>query len=576
MKKIISIFILLFLFIINVKAVNAEGVETVRTGPYINGVFIKKILDNKTYYLQSQYIIRNQDGNFIYCLDPFSDLDTNVNYVTSNTNQAKISGISVDKWQRIQALIYFGYGYGNHYEVSWYSITQVAIWQLLRPDAQIFFTDKLNGTKTTKFDAKLAELNDLANNYLKVTKVPDITINYQDTKVITDDNLLGYHLLSNDSNITLANNNLTVKANFTGTREYEIVKGDNNSILFHQDNTQSLIYSKQAPYLTNKIKVTVTDGVFNLKFKMPKLHHSNCTSKANTVYGLYNAKDELLETYDLNKSLIFTSLTLPYGNYYVKEISHACNLLKDTNIYSYNLDRNSKDINIDLAEKVKTINLKKLACIGNTCQNEPQATFIIQDKTKTFKLTTDNKGLANLTLGMGTYNLKQISGLKDYELSQELTIDFNKYQEDVINLKLQDNIKKGNIKVTVVNENNEIIPNSLICLNVNNSLKCQKTNEQGITEYANLNYGNYNLKEENTPQPYLVNDTDYKVILNGNTLIKIVNQQEPIKEEKQPIITEDNTEQDIVNPETAIMDNSYLIILSISIIALLFSLVKIS
>ena len=105
-------------------------------------------------------------GHKIFVSYKYADDDVkNLNYSGSDTNQAYFANITEEEWNKVLLISYYGYGYinnnVNHTDLKWYTITQFMIWQVIPHGYDIYFTDKLNGKKITKYTSEIAEINSL-------------------------------------------------------------------------------------------------------------------------------------------------------------------------------------------------------------------------------------------------------------------------------------------------------------------------------------------------------------------------------------------------------------------------------
>ena len=114
------------------------------TGEYVPNMYIKKLKpDGSGRYQQGRVLRRSTDNVFVYCLQPFVDINNDYVYNITTDDYATILNITQQQWQRISLLSYYGYQYGNHTDLKWYYITQVLIWRTADPTANIFFTNTL-------------------------------------------------------------------------------------------------------------------------------------------------------------------------------------------------------------------------------------------------------------------------------------------------------------------------------------------------------------------------------------------------------------------------------------------------
>ena len=214
MKKLLFIFISMFLlFNINAKAIKVE------LSSYIPGVYIKKSNNTETRYMQVRWVNGSLTKHFLYCIDPFIDIDPNYDYKIENGATNAFANINFDTWQRLRAASHFGYGYKNHNSDEWYAVTQLVIWQIIEPNSVFYFTDTLNGNKTNKYDYMTDELYQLINDYLDVEDyyVSVNNLNHLDIYIPDSDD---YRLKNASFGEIFSINHLYFKETFNGERIY--------------------------------------------------------------------------------------------------------------------------------------------------------------------------------------------------------------------------------------------------------------------------------------------------------------------------------------------------------------------
>ena len=96
MKKILGGLIMVF-FLLMVGEVKALSFKE---GEFLNGEYINKVKDGKTYYMTIQYIYRD-DGKVVYCLEPFANFITGNGYIGYNFNYDGVTGLSKEQVRRI-------------------------------------------------------------------------------------------------------------------------------------------------------------------------------------------------------------------------------------------------------------------------------------------------------------------------------------------------------------------------------------------------------------------------------------------------------------------------------------------
>lgn len=156
-------FALLFCLNINVQADTTD--EGFKMSEYIDNMYIKKTRDDGSKeYKQGRILRRTSDNKFVYCLQPFVEINHNIAYNFTMKDYAQIMNLSEEKWQKIALIAYYGYQYGNHSADKWYYITQVMIWRVVAPNNEIFFTDTLKGERNDNlYASEIKEINDLVS-----------------------------------------------------------------------------------------------------------------------------------------------------------------------------------------------------------------------------------------------------------------------------------------------------------------------------------------------------------------------------------------------------------------------------
>lgn len=149
MYALISILFLTIFF--GITKVNAEEYigQAIWPSEKIANIYIRKYReDGYIKYQQGAFIRRSEDNKFVYCLQPYVDIDNNLPYYKiARSDFAVYLNMTEEQWQRISLLAYYGYQYKengyDHSAKKWYVITQVMIWRTAVPTSRIVFTDTL-------------------------------------------------------------------------------------------------------------------------------------------------------------------------------------------------------------------------------------------------------------------------------------------------------------------------------------------------------------------------------------------------------------------------------------------------
>lgn len=442
MKKILILLSMMILSLCLTKNVYAKKFEE---GDYINGDYIKKINGNKTEYLTMQFIVdKDNPQNIVYCLEPFAKFSNIADYLENDKGLGDYD-LTEEQKRKIELLMYYGYGYPGHEEPKWYSITQYLIWKTVEPKAQIYYTKTLNGNKVTKYSAEIQELeNDIANHQEALDVELPINVSYgADTSISFDNNK--FEIVSSDFDYEVQDGTLKVK---------KVV--DDGFILYRRKNNR---FDKVVQVYTNKdsqdlmIAGNPDERIFklylialkgNITLNIKKDDDSVYTSESdftNTCYGVYDINDTLLDKVCTNEEMVYKTKDMPFGKYYVKQLSHGLGYKEDPKKYDIEITNYVPEPSITLNNLLikNKIEIVKYACKNGGCSLEDGASFTIKDKLgkEVRKIKTDNKGEAFVTLGYGTYTITQVRGLEGYSLvdsyTEKIVDEENLHQKNLYN-----------------------------------------------------------------------------------------------------------------------------------------------
>ena len=224
--------------IFGITKVNAEQYtgQSIWLSEKIPNIFIRKERpDGYKKYQQAGFIRRSEDNKFVYCLQPYVDIDNNLPYYNiARSDYATVLNMTKEQWTRISLLAYYGYSYNdngyNHSAQKWYAITQVLIWRTAEPSSKIYFTDTLNGARNdNKFASEIAEIESLvAEHYKKPSFNNDgLIAPLGQTITLNDKNevLKDYKIESSSNvNASISGNTLTITPTKVGEGEITFVK----------------------------------------------------------------------------------------------------------------------------------------------------------------------------------------------------------------------------------------------------------------------------------------------------------------------------------------------------------------
>ena len=391
-----------------------------------------------TYFQKARFFRKTNNNEFAYCIEPFSIFNENSKY-ESTTTPYNLSESQIDK---ISKIAHFGYGYKNHTDPKWYAITQFMIWKE-SANGDYYFTDSLNGNRIDRFNDEMNEINNLINNY---NKIPHFNEEYT---IISGNNLILEENFENikitGDNQILENNKLIINPTKEGIYTYNLVKEDNTNnkpyIFYQSSNSQNLIETGNIPNLSTSFKVNVLKTEIELtkidkdtKSIIPKGE----ASLDGAIYSLYDENNNLIKDLIIenNQSIINN---IPLGKYYIKEKQAGIGYLLDTNTYEIDITKEKTKHQLIVENKVieKTITIEKKYGDNNTFKSEENISFEIYNNNyeRISTITTNNLGIAQITLPYGTYTIKQVNTTDGYKKVDDINITIDNREEELIELK---------------------------------------------------------------------------------------------------------------------------------------------
>ena len=109
-KKLMFLFSVIltgFIALTGMTAVNAEQYigQAIWPSEYIPNIYINKVEPNgKVHYQQGRFLRRSEDNAFVYCLQPFVNIDNNYVYNVARDDYELVLNMSKEQWDRISLL----------------------------------------------------------------------------------------------------------------------------------------------------------------------------------------------------------------------------------------------------------------------------------------------------------------------------------------------------------------------------------------------------------------------------------------------------------------------------------------
>ena len=557
--------ILFLLSIFTVQTVHAEKYtgQAIWPSEYISNIYIKKVKpDGYTKYQQARFIRRSEDNKFVYCLQPYTDIDNNLPYYdVIREDYARVLGFSEEQWERISLLAYYGYDYNqngyDHTAQKWYVITQVMIWRTTNPESDIFFTDSLNGNRISKFDSEIAEMERLvANHYKQPSLQNGVVLPIGQTVELNDsNNVLNEYKITGSNNVTASinGNTLSVTANSIGegsiTFEKKATKYELPPIVYFSDHSQNVM--RVGSY--DPVKAKFTLKVIGGRVTPSKVDVETRTNTpqgeaklGGAVYGIYKVDGTRIGSVTTKEDGTNTSDYLPeIGRFYLLEEKASEGYLLDSNKYYFEITEDNLNPTVQVFEQVIKLDFEftKVYASADTQIMEPEVGIkfgIYNNKGELVKeVTTDSQGIFRFTLPYGTYTIKQLTTTKGHEKIGDFNVEVKNVGEVVqkvisnapitaklrvvkIDAETKEVIKRSNIKFKIFDvKNNEYVCQTITYPNKATICEWETDSEGEFTTAYPLMTGTYRLEEvDQVIDGYLWNSQSHEFTIDDESNLR--------------------------------------------------------
>ncbi len=514
-KSLYAILGILFLSLFfGISKANAEEYtgQAIWPAEKIANIFIRKYrADGYIKYQQGSFIRRSEDNAFVYCLQPYVDIDNNLPYYNiARSDYATYLNMTQEQWDRISLLAYYGYQYNengyDHSNNKWYVITQVLIWRTAEPTSRIVFTDTLNGNDLpNKFASEIAEVESLvANHYKRPSFNTDIKVPIGKSQDLVDQNgvLSNFKVVSAENGTaTINGNTLTITPTSVGQVKVKLAKNatkySTNPIVYFSNHSQNVMRVGNYDPVPANVEITSVGGRLKIYKVDSDTKESNAQGNASlkgAVYGIYNLNNEKIGEIITDEYGYGISDYLPnLGDFTVKEITPSKGYTLDKNKYTFTVDKDNLLAELEVYEKVIEADVKLFKTFANgstgILKGEPNITFeiylnnctqknLLKSTTGNIcmvgKITTDKKGFAEIKLPYGSYTFKQVTSTPNYEKVKDFEVVIDENSEKDIYKLISNAPIEAKIKIVKVDkETGETITRKGIKFKIKNA----KTNE---------------------------------------------------------------------------------------------------
>lgn len=557
--------ILFLLTIFGVQTVHAEQYtgQAIWPSEYISNIYIKKDRnDGYSKYQQARFIRRSEDNKFVYCLQPYADIDNNLPYYdVIRSDYERVLGFSEEQWERISLLAYYGYQYNDngydHSDHKWYAITQVMIWRTTNPESNIYFTDTLNGSYTSRFDGEIAELDRLVANHYKTPSLENgVVLPIGQTKELNDSNgVLSNYTITGTENVTASinGNTLSVTANSIGegkvTFEKRATKYEIPPIVYFSDHSQNVFRVGNYDPVRTKFTLKVIGGRVTPAKVDVETRTNTPQGEAKlggAVYGIYKVDGTRVGQVVTNEDGRNTSDYLPeLGRFYLLEEQPSEGYLLDSNKYYFEITENNLNPEVQVFEQVIKLDFEftKVYASAETQIMEPEVGIKLgiynRAGEQVEEVTTDSQGVFRFTLPYGTYTVKQLTTTKGHEKIDDFNIEVKTTGEVVkkvisnapitaklrvvkIDAESKEVIKRANIKFKIFDiKNNEYVCQTITYPNKQTICVWETDSEGEFTTAYPLMTGTYRLEEvDQVVEGYLWNSQSHEFSIDEDSNLR--------------------------------------------------------
>lgn len=557
--------ILFLLTIFGVTEVHAEKYtgQAIWPSEYISNIYIKKAKpDGYTKYQQARFIRRSEDNAFVYCLQPYTDIDNNLPYYdVIRSDYENVLGFSEAQWERISLLAYYGYQYNDngydHSAQKWYVITQVMIWRTTNPESDIYFTDTLNGNRIAKFESEIAEMERLVSNHYKTPQFQSgLVVPIGSTTELNDSvGVLKDYKISGTNNVSASINGniLSVTANKVGdgsiTFEKRATKYEIPPIVYFSDHSQNVMRVGAYDPVRSKFTLKIVGGKVTPEKKDMETRTNTPQGEATlggAIYGIYKEDGTRMGSVTTKEDGKNTSDYLPeLGRFYLLEETPSKGYLLDSTKYYFEITEDNLNPTVQVFEQVIKLDFEftKVYASSDTKIMEPEVGIkfgIYNNKNELVdEVTTDSQGIFRFTLPYGTYTIKQLTTTKGHEKIEDFTVEVKDVGDVVqkvisnapITAKLRvvkfdaetkEVIKRSHIKFKIFDTKN----NEYVCQTITYPTKqtiCEwETDDEGeFTTAYPLMTGTYKLEEiDQVVEGYLWNSQSHEFTIDENSKLR--------------------------------------------------------
>jgi len=476
----------------------------------VEEMWITKISGDKKQSNHPYFLKRKSDNTYVYCIELFEPLYDNVKY--EYDSKYSNYGLSKQDIDRINLIIYYGYGYKNHTSDKWYGLTQYLIWKTSNKNADIYFSKKKFGSKVNLYEDELKEIESLIKTHsIEPNFIKNYIISTNDNLVINSNIDLSNYSIKTSAKYEIKNNKLYFNNLDVGNYTVSLKRNDNrfknNYLLYYSNQSQNIIVPGDSSIFNKEytFNIKVEEGTISIK---KKDEDNNYLEGAK--YEVY--KDNSVVTTMVTNSNGLAHFNLPYGKYKLKEVEAPIGYDLDDSEYEFEISSSNLNVEYELTDSKIYVDFSINKKDKESNEYLKGAKYgIFKDNKLVSELVTDSMGYAKTSLPFGTYIIREIEAPYGYELDdKEYTIIINskdiKYDLVLNDMKIYTNVNFSK-KSTY---NNKYLENAVYGIYKNGNIIKKIISDNKITRIS-LPYGEYEIKELVAPPGYKLDSNTYKI-----------------------------------------------------------------
>lgn len=284
---------------------------------------------------------------------------------------------------------------------------------------------------------------------------------------------------------------------------------------------------------------TVNNNQITGQIRIIKKDEASGAVLQGAVFGVYKKSNDTKVaevTTDVNG--VATTVDLPYGEYYVKEITPPVGYEINTNKFNVNIDTPNKVYDVEVLNKLIKGKLKVIKTDGETITRLQGAEFTVfrkLDDVEVTKIVTGTNGEAITDdLVFGEYYFKETKAPAGYDATAEVFEFSVAEQGKLYEYNIENTLSRATIKILKKDaETGKALSKAVFKIynaDTDTEVETIKTGSNGIGISKPLPLGNYYVKEITAPNGYVLENTRHDVNLSqsgatneieiANTIIK--------------------------------------------------------